>query len=234
MGASKLLHRIWDCDLWPWPLTFATKCYSFAICNPISILFALCDSTRWELQNLYTEFWPLTPLTFDLHIWPILYILLQNATPLLFLTRFRICLLYVIALGEGFKTSTQNFDLWLPWPLTLIFDLYCTLATKCYFFAFSNPISNLSALCDSTRWGLQNFYTKFWSVTFDLLLQNATKCFSFAISNLISILFALCYSTRWGLQNLYTEFWPFTLLTFDLNFCPILYIGYKMLLLPNF
>ena len=35
----------------------------------------------------------------------------QNASSSPFLTRFQFCLLYVIALGDGFKTSTQNFDL---------------------------------------------------------------------------------------------------------------------------
>ena len=71
-----------------------------------------------------------SPVTFDLDLWPIFYILLQNATPSPFLTRFRFRLLYVIALGKGFKTSTQNFDLWSLWPLTLIFDLYCIFCYK--------------------------------------------------------------------------------------------------------
>ena len=136
MGASKLLHRILNCDLWPWPLTI---CYK----------------------------------------------MLQNATPSPFLTWFWFRLLYVVALGEGFKNSTQNFDFWLLWPLTLIFHF-------------------------------------------------ATKCYSFAIFNPISIPFVLCDSTRWGLQNFYTEFWPLTPLTFDVDFWPILFIGYKMLLLRHF
>ena len=71
-----------------------------------------------------------SPVTFDLDLWPIFHILLQNATPSPFLTRFRFRLLYVIALGKGFKTSTQNFDLWSLWPLTLIFDLYCIFCYK--------------------------------------------------------------------------------------------------------
>ena len=83
-GSFETSTQNFSCDLWPWPLTyivhFATKCYSFAISNPISIPFALCDGTRWGLQNFYTEFWPLTSLTFDLDFLPILYILLQNAT----------------------------------------------------------------------------------------------------------------------------------------------------------
>ena len=97
-------------------------------------------------------------LTFDsVDLWPwfLTYIVnwLQNATPSPFLTQFRFRLLCVIALGEGFKTSTQNFDLWLIWPLT-------------YSFAISNPILIPFASCDSTRWGHQNFDTEFWPFIF--------------------------------------------------------------------
>ena len=93
---------------------------------------------------------------------------LQFATALSFMSQFWFCLLYMIALHGSFETSTQNFsrDLW-PWPLTYIVHF----ATKCYSFAISNPISIPFALCDGTRWGLQNFYTEFWpltSLTFDL------------------------------------------------------------------
>ena len=78
---------------------------------------ALGEGFKTSMHNF--DLWLLWPLT--LIFWPVLYILLQNATPSPFLTRFRFRLLYVMALGEGFKTSTQNFDLWLLWPLTLIF-----------------------------------------------------------------------------------------------------------------
>lgn len=34
-----------------------SKCFFFAISYPILILFALYGSTRWGIQNFYTEFW---------------------------------------------------------------------------------------------------------------------------------------------------------------------------------
>ena len=105
-------------------------CYFSVICEQILILFALYESTTWEHYMGASTFshWFL-PVTFDLDLWPILYILLQNATPSSFLTRFLFRLLYVIALGEGFKIFSQNFDRWSLWPLTLTFDLYCVF---CY------------------------------------------------------------------------------------------------------
>ena len=125
MGALKLLHRIsvvtFDLDLWPilyillqnaTPSPFITR-FRFRLLY----MMALGEGFKTPTQNF--DLWLLWPLT--LIFWPILYILLQNATPSPFLTRFRFRLLYVMALGEGFKTSTQNFDLWLLWPLTLIF-----------------------------------------------------------------------------------------------------------------
>ena len=168
MGASKLLHRILNCDLWPWPLTTCYKMLQNATPSPFLTWFwfrllyvvALGEGFKNSTQNF--DFWLLWPLTL------IFFILLQNATPSPFLTRFRFRLFYVIALGEGFKTSTQNFDLWLLWPLTLIFDLYCTLATKCYSSAISILILIPFASCDSTRWGLQNSYAEFWPLTFIL------------------------------------------------------------------
>ena len=151
-----------------------------------------------------------------------------------FLTRFWQRLLYVIALGEGFRTSTQNFDLGLIWPLTLILYRYCKLATKYYFFAISNPISIPSALCDSTRWGLQKFYTEFWPLNFDLdfilytLLQNATPLRFLTQFRLCSLYVkALGKGFKISTQN-------FDLWLFDLVFLSTLYIGYKRLLLHHF
>ena len=161
-----------DLDLWPFPIN-ATKCYSFAISNPISILCTLCDSTRWELQNFYTEFWPLSSLTFNLDFIRIMYTLLQNTTPMPFLTRFRFCLLYVIALIEGFKTSTQNFDNGLLWPLTLI--LYYIInwlqnATPLLFLTpFRFCLLDVIALGEGFRNSTQNFdLCLLWPMTLTL------------------------------------------------------------------
>ena len=99
---------------------------------------------------------------------------------------------------------------------------YCTLATKCYFFAI------LFALCDNTNCGLLKFSTDFWPCLLwpwilTYIVHFATKCYSFAFSNLILFPFAVGDSTSWGLQNLDTEFWHLTPLNFDPDFyfyCP--------------
>ena len=166
---------------------------------PISNLIALFDSTRWILKVVHR--------ILKLNKYANLCAFLEKSQKLPkiassspFLTRFQVCLIYVKALGNSFKTCTQNFDIWLLWPLTLIFDLNCTLATKCYSFTISIPF----ALCDSSWWGLQNFYTEFCPMTpltFDLdswpiLYILLKKCYSFTVSNPILISFSLCDSTR--------------------------------------
>ena len=80
----------------------------------------------------------------------------QFASSLSFVNWFWFCLLFMKALHKSFKTCTLIFtcDLW-PWPLTHIVHF----ATKCYSFVISDPISIPFALCDTSRWGLQNFNT---------------------------------------------------------------------------
>ena len=79
------------------------KCY-FCISWPILILFVLSDRAGWGLQNFYTEFW--NSLCKFMQIYSKST---KNATSLSFLGRFWFCLFYLIGLGGGFKTSTQNF-----------------------------------------------------------------------------------------------------------------------------
>ena len=78
------------------------KCY-FVISWPILILFVLSDRAWCGLQNFYTEFW-------NSLIMQIYSKSTKNATSL-FLGRFWFCLVYLIGLGGGFKTSTQNFEI---------------------------------------------------------------------------------------------------------------------------
>ena len=78
------------------------KCY-FSISWPILILFVLSDRAGWGLQNFYTEFW-------NSLIMQIYSKSTKNATSL-FLGRFWFCLFYLIWLGGGFKTNTQNFEI---------------------------------------------------------------------------------------------------------------------------
>ena len=78
------------------------KCY-FVISWPILILFVLSDRAWCGLQNFYTEFW-------NSLIMQIYSKSAKNATSL-FLGRFWFCLIYLIGLGGGFKTFTQNFEI---------------------------------------------------------------------------------------------------------------------------
>ena len=78
------------------------KCYS--ISWAILILFGLSDRAWWGLQNFYTEFW-------NSLIMQIYSKSTKTATSLSFLGRFWFCLFYLIGLGAGFKTTTQNFEI---------------------------------------------------------------------------------------------------------------------------
>ena len=125
MRTTKLLHGILTFDpfdLWPWFLTYIVNWLKNATPSPFFIRFrfrlhyviALGEDYKTSSRNF--DFWPLWPLTLTFT-----YIVhwLQNATPSPFFIRFRFRLLYVIALGEDYKTSSQNFDFWPLWPLTL-------------------------------------------------------------------------------------------------------------------
>ena len=79
------------------------KCYFSVISWSILILFVLSDRAWCGLQNFYTEFW-------NSLIMQIYSKSTKNATSL-FLGRFLFCLFYLIGLGGGFKTSTQNFEI---------------------------------------------------------------------------------------------------------------------------
>ena len=80
------------------------KCYFSVISWPILILFVLSDRAWCGLQNLYTEFW-------NSLIMQIYAKSMKNATSLSFLGRFWFCLFYLIGLGAGFQTCTQNFEI---------------------------------------------------------------------------------------------------------------------------
>ena len=72
---------------------------------PILILFVLSDRAGWGLQNFYTKFWNSLIMQIYANLFQ-----KKNATSL-FLGPFWFCLFYLIGLGGGFKTSTQNFEI---------------------------------------------------------------------------------------------------------------------------
>ena len=132
----------------------------------------------------------------------------KNATSPLFLGRFQFCLFYLIGLGAGFKTSTQEF-----WN-SLIMQIYANLFQineKCYFSSISWPILILFILSDRAWCGLQNFYTEFWNSLIMQIYANLfkinEKCYFSVISWPILILFVLSDRAWCRLQHLYTEFW---------------------------
>ena len=75
---------------------------------------------------------------------------------------FWFCLFYLIGLGGGFKTSTQNFEILL---IMQIYANWFKINEKCYmYFSISQRILILFVLSDRAWWGLQNFYTEFWQI----------------------------------------------------------------------
>ena len=175
-------------------------------------------------------------LTFDLWPWFLTYNVnwLQNATPSPFFIRFRFCLLYVIALGEDYKTSSRNFDFWPLWPLTLIFTYIVHSLQNAtpspffiqFWFRLLYVIALLKVMATNLLHRILTFDLDFLPLTFDLdflpltfdldfwpILLIGYKMLLLRHFHPISIPFALYDSTRWWLPNFFTEFWP---LTFDL------------------
>ena len=73
---------------------------------PILILFVLSDRAWCGLQNFYTEFWNSLIMQIYANLFKInekCYFVISG--------RFWFCLFYLIGLGAGFKTSTQNFEI---------------------------------------------------------------------------------------------------------------------------
>ena len=119
-------------------------------------------------------------VTFDLDLWPILYILLQNATPSPFITRFRFRLLYMIALGDCFKTSTQNFDLWALFLICIVHWLQNATPSP-FLTGFQFYLVHVIALGEGFKTSTQNFVPwPLWPLTLNLdlygifCLKNAT------------------------------------------------------------
>ena len=127
----------------------------------------------------------------------------ENATSLSFLGRFWFCLFYLIGLGVGFKTSTQNF-----WNSLLCkyMQIYSN-QWKCYFSVISWPILILFVLSDRAWCGLQNFYTELWNSLIMQIYANLfkinEKCYFSVISWPILILFVYLIGLGVGFKLLH-------------------------------
>ena len=84
------------------------KCFS--ISQPILIWFALSGRAKFGTLNFYTELWDFAPLIKYGNLCKFIPKITNIASPS-FLYRFSFCLFYLIGLGGGFKTCTQNFEI---------------------------------------------------------------------------------------------------------------------------
>ena len=86
------------------------KC--FFISQPILIWFALSGRAKLGTLNFYTEFWDFALLINYGNLCKFIPKITKIASSS-FLDRCLFCLFYLIGLGGGFKTCTQNFRNWL-------------------------------------------------------------------------------------------------------------------------
>ena len=84
------------------------KC--FFISQPILIVIALFGRAELRTLNFYTEFWNFAPLIMVIYA-NLFQKITKIASSPTFLDRFSFCLFYLIGLGGGFKTCTQNFEI---------------------------------------------------------------------------------------------------------------------------
>ena len=88
-----------------------TKCFSSFISQPILIWFALSGRAKFGTLNFYTEFWNFAPLINYGNLCKFIQKITKIVSSPSFLDRFSFCLFYLIGLGGGFKTCTQNFKI---------------------------------------------------------------------------------------------------------------------------
>ena len=89
------------------------KCFFSFISEPILIWSALSGRAKLGTLNFYTEFWDFAPLIYYGNLCKLIPKITKIDSSPSFLDRFSLCLFYLIGLGGGFKTCTQNFRNWL-------------------------------------------------------------------------------------------------------------------------
>ena len=88
------------------------KCFFSFISQPILIWFALSGRAKFGTLNFYTELWDFAPLINYGNLCKFIPKIKKIASSPSFLYRFSFCLFYLIGLGGGFKTCTQNFEIY--------------------------------------------------------------------------------------------------------------------------
>ena len=84
------------------------KCFFSFISQPILIWFALSGRAKFGTLSFYTEFWDFAPLINYDNLCKFIPKITKIASSPSFLDQFSFCLFYLIGLGGGFKTCTQN------------------------------------------------------------------------------------------------------------------------------
>ena len=74
-------------------------------------VIALFGRAELRTLNFYTEFWNFAPLIIYGNLCKFIPKITKIASSPTFLDRFSFCLFYLIGLGGGFKTCTQNFEI---------------------------------------------------------------------------------------------------------------------------
>ena len=86
------------------------KCFSSFMSQPILIWFALSGRAKFGTLNFYTELWDFASLINYGNLCKFIP-KITNIASSSFLYWFSFCLFYLIGLGGGFKTCTQNFEI---------------------------------------------------------------------------------------------------------------------------
>ena len=87
------------------------KCFFSFISQLILIWFALSGRAKFGTLNFYTELWDFAPLINYGNLCKFIPKITKIASSPSFLYWFSFCLFYLIGLGGGFKTCTQNFEI---------------------------------------------------------------------------------------------------------------------------
>ena len=153
--------------------------------------------------------------------------MLKFASSLSFLGRFWFCLFYLIRLGGGFKTSTQNFEIHYA-NLCKFIQNQQKMLLLLYFLADFNSVCFIWKGWVGASKLLHRILKLIMQIYANLFKINE-KCYFSSISWPILILFVLSDRAWWELQNFYTE-----LINYANLLCKFIQNQWKMLLLFYF
>ena len=132
--------------------------------------------------------------------------MLKFASSLSFLGRFWFCLFYLIGLGAGFKTSTQNLKFINYANLCKFIQNQWKMLLLCHFLADFDSVCFIWLGLVRASKLLHRIWNSLIMQIYANLFKINEKCYFSVISWPILILFVLSDWAWCGLQNFYTEF----------------------------